>query len=500
MTCSECKHESRPGILVCPWCRHSMSRNGIVWKLRHIRFLPVLYIILVYGLIALYLYPILFTKNRHHTKTGVIILDTEVDRDFLHARISGFRSDSDVTHGAVVARTINNTYLYSAITSYDVGDPAGGISRDKYNKALEHVLETVKADKDTVYIINISLGSDSPDSTEHLLLKEILKQGAAVVAAAGNNAGLRRHYPAAYEGVIAVASVENGVRSPESNYGTYIDICASGEVKYEDYDKQFDNLLHRIVHNSGTSFAAPRVSACLAGILNKRYDMTPDQALRIIKETAAPLKKDPETEGLMGAGILDAEKAFRTADPAHVYKRVVIPVLIALTLAAFYLSLLYRSDFGTSLLRTVIGASVLMAAALIIRWFLIEGMGPIGLIIMSLLVSNIVVPLLFRFVFPVLRYTGINKEELKKEEIILDSGKMKGGTVTVRSAAAEKPEKGDHIRECPACRRYLDYGEPADLQWPEKVQTACPHCGADLEYEYEYYANGFLKNCNAALL
>jgi subtilisin family serine protease len=122
-------------------------------------------------------------------------------------------------------------------------------------------------------VINMSLGSSSPDSGLQTSVDNAWNAGVIVVAASGNNNGPVL-YPAAYPNVIAVGSNNSaGVKSSFSNFGPELDVMAPGE-------NVFGALCTCGAYTggygtgSGTSFASPHVAGVVgllisAGITDK---------------------------------------------------------------------------------------------------------------------------------------------------------------------------------------------------------------------------------------
>ena len=107
-------------------------------------------------------------------------------------------------------------------------------------------------------IINLSLGGSSSSSTLESAINYADSHGVMVIAAAGNTGGSVL-YPAAYEPVIAVASVDRDLqRSSFSSYGPEIDLLAPGrDILTTKRDGSYGLV-------SGTSFAAPHVAGVAA--------------------------------------------------------------------------------------------------------------------------------------------------------------------------------------------------------------------------------------------
>ncbi|MCH8877491.1 MAG: S8 family serine peptidase, partial [Chloroflexi bacterium] len=105
-------------------------------------------------------------------------------------------------------------------------------------------------------VINLSLGGPNRSATLEQAVNYAKGQGVILVAAAGNTGQEGVLYPAAYESVIAVGSVEpNLQRSQFSSYGPEIDLLAPGR----DIWTTASDGGYRVM--SGTSFAAVHVSA-----------------------------------------------------------------------------------------------------------------------------------------------------------------------------------------------------------------------------------------------
>jgi subtilisin family serine protease len=118
-----------------------------------------------------------------------------------------------------------------------------------------------------------------------MLTQSITANGRSlIVASAGNRSSDRPFYPAAFDGVLAVGSLDlnadrdgsawtsptrAGPRSEFSNYGPWVDAWAGGEklVTHHVADLAFyagGPVLEGVAEVSGTSFAAPAVAALLA--------------------------------------------------------------------------------------------------------------------------------------------------------------------------------------------------------------------------------------------
>ena len=174
-------------------------------------------------------------------------------------------------------------------------------------------------------VVSMSFGAAVPETLIeeelqdlHLQLRTLLfgqtfaalsERETVLVAAAGNSGiEVARCFPAAFDEVISVGSVnEIGFRSSFSNYGDELDVCAPGErilssVPGGGFEKY-----------SGTSMAAPLAAACAALLLAEDPGRTREQ----VREQLAAHVCDrglPGKDPFYGAGIvhLGADKVLQS--------------------------------------------------------------------------------------------------------------------------------------------------------------------------------------------
>jgi type VII secretion-associated serine protease mycosin len=183
-------------------------------------------------------------------------------------------------------------------------------------------------------VVNLSLGGTSGGSAYRSVLQHAHDQGVVVVAAAGNEAGEGNPvvYPAADPSAIAVGALTpGGDRASFSNYGSYLDLAAPGQDILAPCPAAGSTCLSSrqrgwtapagYARLSGTSMAAPFVSAAAALLVTAHPDLDPDAVKALLEHSAqdaGSLGWDPQ----FGAGVVDplgalaAARGTTPADPA----------------------------------------------------------------------------------------------------------------------------------------------------------------------------------------
>jgi subtilisin family serine protease len=115
-----------------------------------------------------------------------------------------------------------------------------------------------------VHVINMSLSGPRDEMVESAISK-LIEEGIVFVAAAGNGGPTAPPaFPAAYPPVIAVTAVNKYLNSyPYANRGKYIDVAAPGVRIWTAVSKEKHDYV------SGTSFAAPYVTAIVATLVGQ---------------------------------------------------------------------------------------------------------------------------------------------------------------------------------------------------------------------------------------
>jgi hypothetical protein len=159
-------------------------------------------------------------------------------------------------------------------------------------------------------VINMSFAGMRDPSIEQSL-RYARHKGVILVAAAGNKGPLSAPlFPAADPDVIAVtATDQNDKVFQAANRGKHIAVAAPGvELFLPGLNGTYQEI-------SGTSFAAAEVSGAIALLIERKRDLTHDDARRILMSTARDLGP-PGYDPHFGAGLVDAYRAVLSIAPA----------------------------------------------------------------------------------------------------------------------------------------------------------------------------------------
>lgn len=224
-------------------------------------------------------------------------------------------SDND-RHGTHCAGTI----AANAENNYGVSGAASNVkAKIMIIKALggeNGDTDTVKVIKGIKYamtngaqLINASWGGTITESENKALKRAISCCGLLVVAAAGNEGvsnDKKPCYPASYSkelsNVVSVGSVDcTGKLSKFSNYGSSVDVLAPGGSIYSTSVGGYTTI-------SGTSMAAPYVTAVAAMLCAEKNGCFPENLKELLMQSYTPLEGIKQ-EQVRCPGIIDASKA-----------------------------------------------------------------------------------------------------------------------------------------------------------------------------------------------
>ena len=129
----------------------------------------------------------------------------------------------------------------------------------------------------------MSFGTTVNSQILHSAIQKAYDKGILMVAAAGNRgkSDKKVEYPAAYDEVISVGSIDaNGNVAESSSIGEKVDIMAPGEMIKTVADFGFETV------SSGTSLAVPHVVGVASILWQKDRNKSQDFIMNLIKQTA----------------------------------------------------------------------------------------------------------------------------------------------------------------------------------------------------------------------
>jgi subtilisin family serine protease len=225
-------------------------------------------------------------------KVRVGVIDTSIDLD--HPTFAGrnIQVGNFLPSGAARATSWHGTGVMAVLAGGPNSGTPGFIPDAQFFAAdVYHANESGQPVADTasllraigwmraskVDLINMSM-SGPPDELLRKAIADMSAKGVLFVAAAGNGGpDAAPSFPAAYEQVIAVTAVDKDLRSyVHANHGDYIDIAAPGVRIWT----AMPNFLEG--YQSGTSFAAPHVTAVLAAMHGQVKDWSKEGALKAL--------------------------------------------------------------------------------------------------------------------------------------------------------------------------------------------------------------------------
>lgn len=312
-------------------------KGGMIIK----KYLLISAILLVFSLLIFY-YPVEIAKEDNPV---IFVIDSEIDQSFLEKPIARLKADS--SHGNKVVATIRSQTQIDIIP-LSAENFLGAIDEDNYISALEKIKKYSNDNPNKKILINISLGFSDKDFQEKAI-SELNKENIIIVAAAGNNNSEQKLYPAGFENVLAVAALEKNRKMPGSNYGHYIDISASGIIRLNETLYLPSINLIQTTKITGTSFAAPQVTGLLGQMLAYDKNLSPKNALQIIRDTASNINDPLYNKSKLGAGKISKYKALSKASKIYFWGQALV-FMSALTFFTFlFLYLWEKVSFGAIL-------------------------------------------------------------------------------------------------------------------------------------------------------
>lgn len=162
-------------------------------------------------------------------------------------------------------------------------------------------------------VMNLSLRVHQRDPVMEEAINKALANNTVIVAATGNDGGVWEAYPAAFDGVIGVGSVdEQRTRANTSNYGNWISVVAPGvnilstKPTYALHNNPMPGTPYEL--DSGTSMASPAVAGIAALMLSQNPQLTARDVKWRIEKSATDLG-EPGFDQYYGHGMVNASAA-----------------------------------------------------------------------------------------------------------------------------------------------------------------------------------------------
>jgi len=245
----------------------------------------------------------------------VCVMDTGVERDhpdFDEKRMFGYDGNELVQpwwrdvdgHGTHVSGTIAASDNDEGVVGVAPGAEIFTARVFSTNGVFysSNIITALQACKDGgAQVISMSLGGPYEVSYERQAYEDLHEQfGIITVAASGNTGGTDLLYPASYNNVISVGSVNwNKDHSSFSTKNSFVDVAAPGSSILSTYENGGYATI------SGTSMSCPHVSGVVALMLSANPNATPSQIFAALEKTS----ENPNTTGRddeMGYGIVNA--------------------------------------------------------------------------------------------------------------------------------------------------------------------------------------------------
>ncbi|WP_433958084.1 S8 family serine peptidase [Cytobacillus horneckiae] len=186
--------------------------------------------------------------------------------------------------GEVIKGVVNNPILYDV-----------KVLNEKGEGKIESVVEGINwSIKNNVDIINISFGFSSDREDLKKVINKAYDNGITIIAASGNTMGLSVDYPANYENVLSISSLDKDLQIDTYSATGKIDYSAPGVDLYStDKEGGYSSF-------TGTSFASAYATGVISSIMSKEKIQNKKEFDEIIEKYTVTLGE----EEIYGKGIL----------------------------------------------------------------------------------------------------------------------------------------------------------------------------------------------------
>ena len=255
--------------------------------------------------------------------TGIDYNHTDLAANYVSGGYDFVNNDNDPkddfghgTHCAgIIAAALNNAKGIAGVAQVKIMAEkglayTGSGSTDDLAKCIVHA---TNAGAD---ILSNSWGGGGYDSVLADAIAYARSKGVLVLASAGNDHTNEPSYPAAYDGVVAVASTNSTDQlSSFSNYGSWVDVSAPGSYIYSTMPTYFvamNNATYGYSQNyaylSGTSMACPHAAGVAALIWSQYPTMTAELVEFQLESTCDDLG-EAGFDNTYANGRINAQKA-----------------------------------------------------------------------------------------------------------------------------------------------------------------------------------------------
>lgn len=260
------------------------------------------------------------SKSNRNIK--VAIIDTGIDKNlsFYNSfnineyNVTDSKNDNieKSVHGTLVTSIICNSRIISdnnlqdniEIISIKVGDD-GNIQRESLIKGIQLAVD-LDAD-----IINVSVGTYHDDAKLKNVVLDGIKKDIIFVCSSGNDATKEYLYPASYENVISVTSLDyNNIYLKNNNRNSKICISAPGE-KIPTYIDMPNGKYQKFL--TGSSAATAIVTDVIIVLKETNSSLQPNDIIDLLSKTSKDLG-DKGRDNYYGIGLIDFQKAVESAN------------------------------------------------------------------------------------------------------------------------------------------------------------------------------------------
>jgi cell wall-associated protease len=242
------------------------------------------------------------TKGKQLPTTLIAVVDTGVDHTLadLADRVAADKAKNFVAqntdarddngHGthvaSIIAANANNHYSIAGINPFSKILPVKVLDSTGSGDTEQIAYGIMYAADKGAKVINLSLGGPYSRTIEYAM-QYAHKKGAVIVAASGNDGMEEVSYPASSKYAISVGSTSRlNIVSDFSNYGKGLDLVAPGS--------EIPALLPdgNVTYMSGTSMAAPHVSAVAGLLLSQNPGLSAGDIEQLLTQTTEDVSFD----------------------------------------------------------------------------------------------------------------------------------------------------------------------------------------------------------------